>query len=269
MILKTYRRFQITFGSNESAAQFIDAIRNVCPCKLNNPPAPGQNTTINPSNTQRKFADNPTLQSSDIAQSTSKPNISLQKPTLRPSAMQNTSILPIERSSSPGPSSSSDFAISSLQTPRVTTPLNFSSSPCLPSSQLLNYPPNEHNTILAQTTLKPTENNLTKNEVAPVQQATSRPRFSDNSSLPDSPLPSTDISSSNLIPPLPSSAPLAADSAPIHPTNHDFLSKLSENTQLYKLSRPDLENLVSEVVREDGFIKLVSFSFDLRMPGPS
>lgn len=40
-----------------------------------------------------------------------------------------------------------------------------------------------------------------------------------------------------------------------------FLDSLREDTELYNLTRQELENLVSVVVREKGFPKLVGFAF--------
>ena len=42
-----YRRFQITFDSSTAAFQFIDSIRKVCPCKLNNAPQTVRNIAPN------------------------------------------------------------------------------------------------------------------------------------------------------------------------------------------------------------------------------
>jgi hypothetical protein len=40
-----------------------------------------------------------------------------------------------------------------------------------------------------------------------------------------------------------------------------FLDSLREDTELYNLTRQELENLVSVVVREKGFPNLVGFAF--------
>jgi hypothetical protein len=43
-------------------------------------------------------------------------------------------------------------------------------------------------------------------------------------------------------------------------SEHGILGSLRETSALYNLSRADLENLVSHVVREDGFAELVCSS---------
>jgi len=50
-----YRRFQITFMSATAASQFIDAIRNVCPCKANPTSGPARNMTMNPAVTRSQI----------------------------------------------------------------------------------------------------------------------------------------------------------------------------------------------------------------------
>lgn len=52
-------------------------------------------------------------------------------------------------------------------------------------------------------------------------------------------------------------------------TREAFLESLRETPELYSLTRPELENLVSVVVREPGFPKLVRCIFHLRPRVPS
>ena len=84
------------------------------------------------------------------------------------------------------------------------------------------------------------------------------------------PLPSTNDSNymSSMLPPpppCPPADPPVASAMPSTPVSDSqmskeaFLASLRETPTLYDLSQAELEQLVGEVIREEGFVKLVSF----------
>lgn len=151
-------------------------------------------------------------------------------------------------------SSSSAFVLSSSQVEAPSSYLNFSSSSprLLPSfatppvNQIPGITSHQTNTSM----LRPSPT---------VQNATS------NTSLPGSSLSSSSLNSNNNAPPAPplrQPSGLVANAIPPQstPDSDAFIEALRHSTKLYDsdLSRADLERLVAEVVREDGFEKLVS-----------
>lgn len=94
----------------------------------------------------------------------------------------------------------------------------------------------------------------------------SRGRDSAQSSLPNSSQPSSsDQSIAMPPPPVPRRATHSADAATQGPSGavnsgderSQLLASLSKHPSLYELSRTDLETLVSQVIREEGFLHLV------------
>jgi len=69
----------------------------------------------------------------------------------------------------------------------------------------------------------------------------------------------------SVLPPPPPADPPIAVAMPSTPVSDSqmskeaFLASLCETTTLYDLSQSELEQLVGEVIREAGFVKLVSF----------
>ncbi|SJK97456.1 uncharacterized protein ARMOST_00708 [Armillaria ostoyae] len=214
----TYRRFQITFTSAASVSQFINAIRTVCPCKANPAPAHGP---VEPS-----------LQSS-----------STLRPTLPPSSVALSQAPYLHQYPSAPAFNNPDLTFTASQTkiyrqeaPQSSqdTPLHvLSSSPVFPS--LL--PPivlNGANSPLPTST--------------PPAPKTAESQSSMNSATHPSIVPT--------------SAPIA-DPAPSQPTSSSaikdaVLLSLRETTGLYDLPRSDLERLVSNIIREDGFSHLLT-----------
>jgi hypothetical protein len=56
------------------------------------------------------------------------------------------------------------------------------------------------------------------------------------------------------------SEPRAANIAPVghQEDRQSFLASLSESTSIYALSNTALEQMIGEIIREDGFVQLVS-----------
>ncbi|KAH7924251.1 hypothetical protein BV22DRAFT_1067123 [Leucogyrophana mollusca] len=221
-----YRRFQITFTSAASAAQFIDAIRNVCPCKANPPPQiVNRQPTMAPPN-QLPRSDSVTLPRCATE--------SIAKPRLPMARALTSSIIPPDLS--PRTPVTSDLGVSSFTGSTPSRPIFLDNSSPQPSSS---------------------------------QQITALSSSDSNkSSLPDSSqLSSSNRSDSSMMPPppLPSSIPISTEApeitapslrAPGIPSS-PFIASLNETSSLNQLSREDLESLVSQVVREEGFQQLL------------
>ncbi|PBK58845.1 hypothetical protein ARMSODRAFT_983495 [Armillaria solidipes] len=214
----TYRRFQITFTSAASVSQFINAIRTVCPCKANPAPAHGP---VEPS-FQSSSTLRPALPPSSVALS--------QAPYLHqyPSAPAfNNPDLTF---------TASQTKISRQEAPQSSqdTPLHvLSSSPVFPS-------------LLPPIVLNGASSPLPTS--TPPAPKTAESQSSMNSATHPSIVPT--------------SAP-TAEPAPSQPTSSSaikdaVLLSLRETTGLYDLPRSDLERLVGDIIREDGFSHLLT-----------
>lgn len=161
---------------------------------------------------------------------------------------------------SPGAASSSSLGISSFQSSHISTPLNVSSSRLSPLS--------DHNNVNLHAAPVPTSAGP-----GPKSSVNGEPRTlpslgyhnSADLSLPSSSQPSSNGNSTSMPPPpLPSHVHQSAATSPSAAlpagSEHEILGTLRETSALYNLSRADLENLVSRVVREDGFAELVCSS---------
>ncbi|KAG2361416.1 hypothetical protein BDR07DRAFT_1287214 [Suillus spraguei] len=213
-----YRRFQITFTAATSAAQFIDAIQPVCPCRLNPQPQP-------------LVARTPTVATTGHLDDISRRGTMLPAvPQAQPS-MGGTPLGPAPTTLlSKNPSSESN-----LPAFAPSTPVRF--TPVAPSSSSI--------------------------------KTTSAPSGSISStkgSLPDSSQPSSSTrSSSNTMPPppLPSSATrsVQSESRPsegCNSTRAQFVASLHDTPALHKLSHAQLESIVAQVIREEGFSQLLA-----------
>ncbi|KAK0455035.1 hypothetical protein EV421DRAFT_1896925 [Armillaria borealis] len=217
---QTYRRFQITFTSAASVSQFINAIRTVCPCKANPAPAHGP---VEPS-----------LQSS-----------STLRPTLPPISVALSQAPYLHQYPSAPAFNNPDLTFTASQTkisrqeaPQSSqdTPLHvLSSSPVFPS-------------LLPPIVLNGASSPLPTS--TPPAPKTAESQSSMNSATHPSIVPT--------------SAPIA-EPAPSQPTSSSaikdaVLLSLRETTELYDLPRSDLERLVSDIIREDGFSHLAGVS---------
>ena len=236
--MQSYRRFQVNFVSAGDAVQFIDAIRPVCPCK--------ENTNGPP----------PTPQSPENKLSASTP-APIQPPSARAPLIRHHTIAP-QRPSMPPPSSagaagSSQEELSSSQ----RMPARF---PRPPSSPELSLPPTS-SSDLAAAPPRPNSGPCTSSsrmssalpemhssQFTVVEQSRD---FGSMSSLPTLSQPTS--SAATLAPPPPSLSHRSEEGK----IREVFLESLREAPELYNLARPELENLVSVVVREPGFPRLV------------
>jgi hypothetical protein len=173
------------------------------------------------------------------------------------SAVHTPSRLPPAQSSPLGAVSSSSLGLSSFHSPNISTPLNVSSSP---SSSAL---PNHHKTTQSSVPSLGTGEIPATNHETSKQKTNIGHHSSSKFSLPNSSQPSVNSDSSAMLPPpVPSRAPqsIAQVSESVDlpaETAHRLLGSLRDTSVLYNLSRVDLENLVSHVVREEGFTELV------------
>ncbi|KAH7916544.1 hypothetical protein BJ138DRAFT_1052384 [Hygrophoropsis aurantiaca] len=248
---KLYRRFQITFKSPFSAEQFIDAIRNVCPCKANPPPQiVNRQPTMPPPNHLMR----------------NESHLSAHRNSRFPlPPTQIRSIIPPDVVAN----APSDFRISSSVTSTPSRPslLDSSSPPRAPFARTSSPIGCQHTDSDAPAN-GPTNTPKTRIQQKPSQ----KPKHlnscdSGKSSLPDSSqVSSSNRSDSSMMPPPPpppSNVPLPAVSlaAPARSQTQDtqsqVIASLRETPSLYNLSRTELEALVSQVVREEGFPKLL------------
>ncbi|KAG2153722.1 uncharacterized protein EDB93DRAFT_1239672 [Suillus bovinus] len=218
-----YRRIQITFTTATNAAQFIDAVRPVCPCRLN--PQPQPLVTRIPSVATTGLID-------DISRrGTILPAASQARPSMGTTPLRSASTIllsdnPSSESNLPtfAPSTPVSTFFTPPETPRTTVP---KSSQCQAPSGSIN---------------------------------------STKGSLPDSSQPSSSTRSSlNTMPPppLPSSVTrsLQSESRSLenrNPTRTQLVASLHDNPALHKLSHAELESIVAQVIREEGFVQLLA-----------
>ncbi|KAF8070674.1 hypothetical protein FPV67DRAFT_1561418 [Lyophyllum atratum] len=251
-----YRRFQITFLSPVSALEFIGAINTVCPCKAN-PSADPVPRTMNPPPVLINMASSQTQRQGAIAYTST---------TVAPPASIST-IAEQSRHDYQVPLSSSQY----LASKSSMRPNTYSSSP-LPVET------NDFQVSSSSTSLpafqKPGSNGFaTHNVSGPTTHANQFPQhpiipriqeLQQQTPLPSSSPPTSSAKSASsfhgLITP-PSTAGgevppnvipgLSADPASA------ILASLRESTSLYDLPRTTLEQLIGDVVREEGFPKLL------------
>ncbi|KAF5380461.1 hypothetical protein D9615_004626 [Tricholomella constricta] len=231
----------ITFLSSIAVLEFINAISTVCPCKANpsatpipktmNPPL---NSINNPSLSQSQHHGPATYAPSIIAPPASTSTV-IQHPrrdlfSSSQSLAYQTSSHPNVYSSSPLRTENSDFLPSSsasrlpFQQPALYTPAIDSIGPSIKPSQLPAHP-----------------------RVQNLQQQPALP-----SSSPPTSSAKSDCNCNGLsMPPSTASGDAPVDSGSA------ILASLGESTSLYDLPPATLEQLVGDVVREEGFTKLL------------
>ncbi|KAG1865809.1 hypothetical protein DFJ58DRAFT_152364 [Suillus subalutaceus] len=241
-----YRRFQITFTTATSAAQFIDAVRPVCPCRLN--PQPQPLVTRIPTVATTGLLD-------DISRrGTMLPTVSQDRPSIggTPHRPAPTTLL------SENPSSESDLPVFTPSTPVRFTPVALSSS----SAKTTSVAASSHDS----TFVTPPETPRITIPKSSQCQAPSGSISSTKGSLPDSSQPSSSTrSSSNTMPPppLPSSVTRSLQSESRssegrNSTRAQLVASLYDTPALHKLSHAELESIVAQVIREEGFAQLLA-----------
>ncbi|KAI0254065.1 hypothetical protein BJV78DRAFT_1280468 [Lactifluus subvellereus] len=235
----SYRRFQVNFASSSDAVKFIDAIRPVCPCKENAGPPPPQIPTNRPS--MPMMSNSTSIQ----APSTSAPlfryhTSTVQWPSMPPPSVGATSGS-AERNA-PHPSSQREHPQRPPQFPPSSSS-DLSLAP--PTSDLI--PP-------YPMTAPPPE--TYSNQFTVQSGGGVGGRRNSASSLPALSQPPTSTAAT-LAPPTQTTITQPPGAATAEKTREAFLESLRETPGLYSLTRPELENLVSVVVREPGFPRLL------------
>ncbi|KAG9316611.1 dehydratase family-domain-containing protein [Chiua virens] len=243
----TYRRFQITFKDVLNASQCIDAIKAVCPCKASPHPAHAHinrhATMLSTSLTRTgTIATGPAPQAAATLMD--------RHHTMVPTPAESRLVPP---ATFPGQLQAPENEASS-NTPSFSAATSLSSDN---SSTFVTCPDTSYKTD--------TQANSQKGKGGPLKK---RGRDAATSSLPNSSQPlSSDQSVTMPPPPVPRHAMHATDAttqleAPSKTVDaaderSQFLVSLSEHPSLYDLSRTELETLVSQVIREEGFLGLL------------
>ncbi|KAL4078394.1 hypothetical protein V8B97DRAFT_1865892 [Scleroderma yunnanense] len=229
-----YRRFQITFTNLLGASQFIDTIKPVCPCKANpQPTQANRHTTIVPSSSLARTSTISTVTDSTLPS---------ELPMMPPNVASFRSAYSHHNPSSNGlpvlgkPGSSmvtmtaprqwiSDVAVPSMGMMHSSEDGSFVTCPDTPRST--NVPENQRKTIEI---LNPSSTSLS---------SSSQPYSSSYSSG------------------MTRNVPRPISETPEDTGQSVLLASLHDVSSLYSLARPDLECLVSQVVREEGFVHLL------------
>lgn len=247
-ILQVYRRFQITFMSSSAVLEFIDAIRTVCPCKANPSTTPGQDATVD-------------------TRTILNPSTSIRLPLPAntrgiPSQLQHrhTSLAYIPQNLTAQPP----------MFPRTQTSTSDFQAP-LSSPQILTSSAPQAETRTHVFSSLSSETSTLQSPLAPVSRGLNGDLFDaarqigpENQAARVSTYPSPIIQDLQKQTSLPSSSPptsSASNNVSLRLTDSDsnaILSSLREGSALYDLPQATLEKLVGDVVREDGFLKLVS-----------
>lgn len=229
-----YRRFQVTFGTTAGAAQFIEAIRPVCPCRANPPPTHqhlNQTQSQNQSSSQRLMRQHTTMLIDGA----------LAPPVATPRAWGSSSSIT---------SMSGISTTTAVGTPTSTATMSsesgVGSGACLPMQ-----PPDRPEGLLQAV------DNIGNPGVGslPSSSQPGPPSSFGNGWMPPPPMPR----SLAVEPPVsaPAGVSTGVAGATNQPQGSELLSSLSSVSQLYNLSQSDLERVVAEVIREEGFIRLL------------
>lgn len=272
---QAFRRFQITFASANSALEFINSIRNVCPCKVNPLPSNANGRPIQvPSQTFAGSAPRRGVGSRMQASFRPLSSNAAENARLTTSGTKNniasTSDFTVPASQPSLPSE--DSQSQSLRDPQFQSSLRRPLSPVrVPSSDDLW---GSSSTLLHPPSQPPPDRNNSSNDsrnrdgpahpacvgwANEINSSLGEPRATTSNiqanstldGLPGSTPPSSSVSDISMPPPrLPWQTPGAPDAS-------SLLSAVRDSTKLYDLSSGELEDLVSRVVCEEGFSKLV------------
>lgn len=220
-----YRRFQVTFGSILEASQFIDTIKPICPCKPNT--QPNQITRNSTMLAGAGLGRTSTVSDAMPSERPVPPNEPVFKPATNYRSMAGTQMSPTRtgwRSS----------GISSATLSSEDTGFGISSKAhYLPDNQRKELGALSSSNPSLASSSQPYSSNHNSNMVPPLFVPPNLPR-------------STEM-------PVPS--PAATESIELE--RPDLFPSLGTHPSLYGLSQPDLEHLISQVVREEGFVRLL------------
>ncbi|KAJ7311511.1 hypothetical protein DFH08DRAFT_1045438 [Mycena albidolilacea] len=239
---KVYRRFQVSFTSSSVALQLVNAIRDVCPCKTNdanlnvknrkNTTHPGIASRAPPQRQDTVMVPN-IAPGSHHASSLANTQIQLQHmPAMKPP--HAPFVPPVLASLQPSARANSQ-------------PLEgLSSSPVVPG-------PSPYQSVYDH----PMPNVPMLTGCGLPAQHPSKPSPSSLSSFPDSSPPSSTANSTMMPPPPPPLALQVSNGAGADADSLALTAALRDATGLYDLSHMALAKLVGDVVREDGFVRLL------------
>ncbi|KAH9047838.1 hypothetical protein EDB84DRAFT_1263242 [Lactarius hengduanensis] len=237
----SYRRFQVNFASASDATQFIDAIRPVCPCKETAgppaPPIPTNRPLVPPAAPMQPLPARSTLAQYHTS--------AVQRPSMLPPSM--STVVSTLKSETQGSSQEFPPKVPRFP-PHSTSDLSLalsSSDPAPPAVALphLGYDRSSQLSFALPPDARSTQLTAQSGSAAPSLPALSQPT-STAATLAPQPTP-------------PTSTATQRDDEPEKRAREAFLESLREAPELYSLSRRELENLVSVVVREPGFPRLL------------
>ncbi|KAM5533911.1 hypothetical protein V8D89_012451 [Ganoderma adspersum] len=283
-----YRRFQITFQNESSATNFVDCIRFICPCKPNaGPPARGPR----PSDTRPPIpAPNHSATTAYIASTPQRPPASTLRPTMSTMSVDLPLPATVQRSATALPRSSSPNKLlnwdPSTQGGQPATPasVSVSSSPAMTVSPAMAQHSSSDPFVPAAYINRSVRVHGSSSDVETTGPSSSLPSSSPPLAYASRPVPSSPV----LMPPppvppqaslprstqpsqaTPTSTPRTGSSVTVvsaqptppscaaHPDlRSDIAATLQDSDGLYALSKEELETLVAEVIREEGFAELM------------
>ncbi|KAJ7256458.1 hypothetical protein B0H12DRAFT_1232793 [Mycena haematopus] len=242
---KVYRRFQVSFTTLSLALQLVNAIRDVCPCKTNDAANANdrKTATIRPAAASRVAVQrqdtivppSPVLVSHN-ASPLINPQIQLQRmPTVE--FPDTPAIIPRSVNQDDARPAAVSLLLSAQAEPYPP------SSPVAPG-------PSPYQAMYDHP--MPNAPQAASILTGPDQRGFLKPPPSSLSTFPDSSPPSSTADSTMMPPPPPFQAPNGASADSLSLT-----AALRDATGLYDLSHAALERLVGDVVREDGFVRLL------------
>jgi len=223
------------FATTEAASQFIKLVSTVCPCT-----ATDRVPRVNRGQPQAALTSAPSSQPRPTPKKVQKPISTRPKKAAGGQIRQTGPSSVISAGSDDShtlPSGSSDplpeapFPTYNYPAPPVTSYQTFAPSPIPPP---------------------PLRSDISSEPVTARFLPLSSQMF-----LPSTPIPS----SSQMLPPsapiTPSQPALQPSGQPLETPPDEFLESLMRSPTLYDLTKPQLEALVAQVIREEGFVKLV------------
>ncbi|KAJ4498225.1 hypothetical protein C8R41DRAFT_819736 [Lentinula lateritia] len=262
----TFRRFQITFSSANDASQFIDSISSVCPCKANSTAGPPNipqmmsAPSLVPPVLHHPIAKPPILNNSAYAQTVP---ISAAFPL---SHMHNNNI-PLNQTDVFFPVTPSQrlSTYPTMHFPYPGAPYASVSGMPMPSSQMLVDHPNQipsSSPLLPPPSSQPpfqfggSQAHSQSAPFTPTPTQSEHPYYSQSGSV-NQQVAFSQTLGNEIIKPVKSKSKVESSEKEVQTTD-PFVFALREATSLYDMPRHSLEKLVGDVVREDGFVHLVS-----------
>ncbi|KAJ7940214.1 hypothetical protein B0H13DRAFT_2395509 [Mycena leptocephala] len=234
-----YRRFQVSFTTPSVALQLVNAIRDVCPCKTTEGSVKDRKKTVIPPRV-------PPAQDFVVPNVLPSPSLLLPAFTQLPSQHMPAMIKVPDAPIVPVPLPTSSPALLQVLSSQPEQFVGFSSSPA-GGARVLGPDPHQHHTLSLYDHPMP--------QAGEIQPHLSK---APPSSLPDSSPPSSSADSVMMPPPPPPAQVTNTPASASASLSAETLSAaLREATGLYDLPHAALERLVGDVVREDGFVRLL------------